>query len=69
MKASILYLLFAFTLAPISGTLFAQEAGNRVYLFDSFKPATVKMKNGSKASPLLITMGANGKWFTMIRSN
>ena len=50
MKASILYLLFAFILAPISGTLFAQEAGNRVYLFDSFKPATVKMKNGSKAS-------------------
>ena len=50
MKASILYLLFAFILAPISGMLFAQEAGNRVYLFDSFKPATVKMKNGSKAS-------------------
>lgn len=50
MKASILYLLFAFILAPISGTVFAQEAGNRVYLFDSFKPATVKMKNGSKAS-------------------
>jgi hypothetical protein len=30
--------------------LFAQEAGNWVYLFDSFKPATVIMKNGSKAS-------------------
>lgn len=37
-------------LVGFSGFTTAQEAtSNRVYLFDTFKPSTVKMKNGSRA--------------------
>lgn len=64
MKVKILCLLFSFLLFSKSGVVYAQEtSGGRAYLFDAFKPATVKMKNGSRATS---TFNYDGKKQEMV---
>lgn len=64
MKVKILCLLFSFLLFSKSGVVYAQEtSGSRAYLFDAFKQATVKMKNGSRAEA---TFNYDGKKQEMV---